>query len=55
MNGERAHYELATGNGARTRIDRIEKLASSTGLLPEQILDERELGRNSKLILKDFE
>jgi glucoamylase len=40
LTGERGHYEIATGNSADTYIQTIEKLASKTGLLPEQSWDE---------------
>jgi glucoamylase len=39
LTGERAHYELARGNDVRPFIATIEKFASPTGLLPEQVWD----------------
>ena len=40
LTGERAHYELASGRDVRLLIKTMERLASSTGLLPEQVWDE---------------
>jgi glucoamylase len=39
LTGERGHYELAAGNDARPFIRAMERLASPTGLLPEQAWD----------------
>ncbi|MHB8568470.1 MAG: glycoside hydrolase family 15 protein [Nitrososphaerales archaeon] len=43
LTGERGHYELAAGNEVKPYISAIEKFASSTGLLPEQIWDEPDI------------
>ena len=43
LTGERGHYELAAGHDRRKYIATIEKFASSTGLLPEQIWDEQDV------------
>jgi len=43
LTGERGHYELAAGNNTRKYIHAIEKFASATGLLPEQIWDEKDI------------
>jgi len=40
LTGERAHYELAAGRDVKPLIHAIEKFASATGLLPEQVWDE---------------
>lgn len=40
LTGERGHYELAAGNDARKYMRAMEKFATKTGLLPEQIWDE---------------
>jgi glucoamylase len=40
LTGERGHYELAAGRDATPFIRTMEALASSTGLLPEQVWDE---------------
>lgn len=37
--GERGHYELAAGRDPRPQLDTLERLATSTGLLPEQVWD----------------
>jgi glucoamylase len=42
LTGERGHYELAAGRDAAPLIRAIERFASSTGLLPEQVWDESE-------------
>jgi glucoamylase len=39
LTGERGHYELAAGRSPRRYLRAMEKLASSTGLLPEQSWD----------------
>lgn len=43
LTGERAHYELAAGNDYRPLLKAMERFATSTGLLPEQIWDEADL------------
>ncbi len=40
LTGERGHFELAAGHDVRPFIRTMEGLASSTGLLPEQVWDE---------------
>ena len=40
LTGERGHYEVAAGRDARPYIATMERLASRTGLLPEQVWDE---------------
>jgi len=40
LTGERGHDELATGNDVRSYIRAMERFASPTGLLPEQVWDE---------------
>ena len=40
LTGERGHYEIAARRGGRLYIETMEKLASKTGLLPEQVWDE---------------
>ena len=40
LTGERGHYELAAGRDVRTFIEAMERFASATGLLPEQVWDE---------------
>jgi glucoamylase len=37
LTGERGHYELAAGGDAREDLRIMERLATSTGLLPEQV------------------
>ncbi|MGP8134880.1 MAG: glycoside hydrolase family 15 protein [Thermoplasmata archaeon] len=37
--GERGHYELAAGRSAQPQLDTLERLATSNGLLPEQVWD----------------
>jgi glucoamylase len=41
--GERAHYELAAGRDVKPFIRAMEGFASPTGLLPEQVWDQRDL------------
>jgi len=41
--GERAHFELAAGRDVKPFIRAMEGFASPTGLLPEQVWDERDL------------
>jgi glucoamylase len=43
LTGERAHYELAAGRDVRPYIRTIERFASATGLLPEQVWDQRDV------------
>ena len=43
LTGERAHYELAAGRDVRAFITAMEKFASSSGMLPEQIWDAPDL------------
>ena len=43
LTGERGHYELAAGNDAREYIRAMEKFATKTGLLPEQIWDDGDI------------
>ncbi|MCL5069244.1 MAG: glycoside hydrolase family 15 protein, partial [Thaumarchaeota archaeon] len=40
LTGERGHYEIASKRGAKAHIEAMEKFASKTGLLPEQVWDE---------------
>ncbi|MGC1417538.1 MAG: glycoside hydrolase family 15 protein [Candidatus Acidiferrum sp.] len=40
--GERAHFELSAGRDVKPFIRAIEKFASATGLLPEQVWDEQD-------------
>jgi glucoamylase len=40
LTGERGHYEIAADNSAETYIRAMERLASDTGLLPEQAWDQ---------------
>lgn len=42
LTGERAHYELAAGNGFDALIRTYEQFATCGGLLPEQVWDEPE-------------
>lgn len=46
LTGERGHYELASGRDARPFINAMERLASPTGLLPEQVWDESDRPEN---------
>ena len=39
LTGERGHYELAAGHDAMPFVRAMERLASATGLLPEQVWD----------------
>ncbi len=43
LTGERAHYELAAGNGVDALIEAYEKFATCGHLLPEQVWDEPDL------------
>ena len=40
LTGERGHYELAQGHDPTPYLRTLEKVATSTGLLPEQVWDE---------------
>jgi glucoamylase len=40
LTGERGHYELAAGRDARLYVTALEKFATGTGLIPEQVWDE---------------
>ncbi|MEO8053138.1 MAG: glycoside hydrolase family 15 protein, partial [Acidobacteriota bacterium] len=42
LSGERAHYELAAGNDTKALILAMEGFGSPTGLLPEQVWDEKD-------------
>ncbi len=42
LTGERGHYELALGHNPAPHLRALEKLATSTGLLPEQVWDEED-------------
>ena len=42
LTGERGHYELAAGRSVECYLRAMEQLASSTGLLPEQVWDEKD-------------
>jgi glucoamylase len=42
LTGERAHFELAAGRDVKPYIRAIEGFASATGLLPEQVWDEKD-------------
>ncbi len=42
LTGERAHFELSAGRDVKPFIRAIEKFASATGLLPEQVWDEQD-------------
>ncbi|MFZ0212389.1 MAG: glycoside hydrolase family 15 protein [Candidatus Acidiferrales bacterium] len=42
LTGERAHYELSAGRDVKPFLRAIEGFASGTGLLPEQVWDERD-------------
>ena len=39
LTGERAHYDFAAGHDVRPLVRAMEKFATSTGLLPEQVWD----------------
>jgi glucoamylase len=43
LTGERAHFELAAGQDIKPFIRAIERFASATGLLPEQVWDEQDI------------
>ncbi len=40
LTGERAHYDLAAGREVKPLVEAMERFASPTGLLPEQVWDE---------------
>jgi glucoamylase len=42
LTGERAHFELAAGRDVKSFIRAMELFASATGLLPEQVWDEKD-------------
>jgi glucoamylase len=42
LTGERAHFEFSAGRDVKPFIRAIENFASATGLLPEQVWDERD-------------
>jgi glucoamylase len=46
LTGERAHFELAAGRDIKLFVRAIERFASSTGLLPEQVWDEKDQPRS---------
>jgi glucoamylase len=43
LTGERGLYELAAGHDVRPYIETMEKFASTTGLLPEQVWDTKDI------------
>ena len=43
LTGERAHYELAAGNGVIALIEAFEKFATGGQMLPEQVWDEADM------------
>ena len=45
LTGERAHYELAAGNGYEALVRTYEQFATCGEMLPEQVWDEPERGR----------
>ena len=47
LTGERAHYELAAGNGVIPLIETYEKFATAGQLLPEQVWDEADIPERS--------
>ena len=47
LTGERAHYELAAGNGVIPLIETFEKFASGGQMLPEQVWDEADMPERS--------
>jgi glucoamylase len=42
LSGERGHYELAAGHDLKPLVSAMEGFSSSTGLLPEQVWDEKD-------------
>jgi glucoamylase len=50
LTGERGHYELAARGDAKKYVQALERFASPTGLLPEQVWDESDL-KQSHLFL----
>ena len=47
LTGERAHYELAAGNGVIHLIEAYEKFATGGQMLPEQVWDEADIPERS--------
>ena len=47
LTGERAHYELAAGNGVIPLIETYEKFAAGGQMLPEQVWDEADMPERS--------
>jgi glucoamylase len=47
LTGERAHYELAAGNGVIPLIEAYEKFATNGQMLPEQVWDEADMPERS--------
>ena len=47
LTGERAHYELAAGNGVTPLIETYEKFATGGQMLPEQVWDEADMPERS--------
>jgi glucoamylase len=47
LTGERGHYEIAAGHDAKPFIHAMERFASRSGMLPEQVWDEPECARRS--------
>ena len=43
LTGERGHYELAAGNDAKPYVETMEKFASATAHLPEQVWDSEDI------------
>lgn len=43
LTGERAHYELAAGHDASALVEAMERFATPTGLLPEQVWDTQDI------------
>ncbi len=50
LTGERAHYELAAGKDVAPFIKTLEKFASPTGMLPEQVWDENDIPSQHMLL-----
>jgi glucoamylase len=42
LTGERGHYELAAGRDARPLLSALERFSNGTGLIPEQVWDEKD-------------
>ena len=47
LTGERAHYELAAGNGVKPLIETYEKFATGGQMLPEQVWDDADIPERS--------